>query len=539
MTFVRFRLVILGGFLALAAMALMLILAVANRAQTRQAQAGVNLQLEVARSVFIHLGKRQEAELDSAVRLLGADFGFKSAFATKDPATIQSNALSLRERIGADALWIMDGDGKLYAETTRRETSGGSLASLAPVAAAIAGRSGAMLAVYQGVPYQLAAAPITASDMGIIIMAGFKVGDETAVQLKRLTGADVSFSAKGSLFASTLSPPLRAGLEHGLARPAMGRVSRLDHAGRRSLVLPIQSSDEVTVFLQRSWDEALEPAAAMRRLLVLISLAALAATATAGWLIAGAITSSIRKLVEEKSRLNEELAQLNRFQADFFSMVAHDITNPLMAIRGYSEMLATRASDAEGRRLADKVMGCLDALSFLISDLVDFSAIEVGMLRTELKRMDPLPVLREVQGRMEIAARKKGIAFSLAHPPALPPVNGDARRLGQALQNLCANAIHYTPAGGAVALSAALSGGRLTLAVSDNGIGIAAGDIDKIFTRFYQAENARQHRGAGLGLGLKIAQQLIAAHGGRIRAESVLGKGSTFCFDLAAVVEPA
>jgi len=124
---------------------------------------------------------------------------------------------------------------------------------------------------------------------------------------------------------------------------------------------------------------------------------------------------------------------------------------------------------------------------------------------------------------------------SVGKEPDLPSVLADAERVMEVVTNLVHNAIKFTPAGGQVTISARLAGEEVILSVQDTGIGIPADDLPRIFERFYKADRARS--GGGTGLGLSIARHIVQGHGGRIWAESVEGRGSTFYFSLPAVKE--
>ncbi len=242
-----------------------------------------------------------------------------------------------------------------------------------------------------------------------------------------------------------------------------------------------------------------------------------------------------QRLILELKRSNDELAQLNNFQGKFFSMVAHDVKNPLTSIRGYAEMLQKRMQEPTEQRYVGTILSSAKTLDFLISDLVDFAAIESGKLRMNFQEMDLVQVIREIQARIEIIAQKKEIAFIVRELPALPRIKGDPLRLSQVLQNLCANATNYTLPKGSVTLTVDRIGDEAKIGVTDTGIGISAEDLPKIFNRFFQAENAKQVRRGGFGLGLKIAREIVQAHGGTIGVTSELGKGSTFFFTLPLV----
>ena len=114
----------------------------------------------------------------------------------------------------------------------------------------------------------------------------------------------------------------------------------------------------------------------------------------------------------------------------------------------------------------------------------------------------------------------------------MPPVNVDADRIAQVLDNLVSNALRYTPAGGRIILSGQRVNGNVQLRVQDTGPGIPSQDLSHLFDRFYRADKSRQRHAGGAGLGLAIAKSIVQNHGGRIWAESQLGDGSTFVLEL-------
>ncbi|MBI3297790.1 MAG: hybrid sensor histidine kinase/response regulator [Elusimicrobia bacterium] len=238
------------------------------------------------------------------------------------------------------------------------------------------------------------------------------------------------------------------------------------------------------------------------------------------------------RLMEELQGANEELEQLTGFQSKFFATVAHDVKNPLTAIRGYAELLSWKVKEPDLLKCVSHIMSSSKTLEGLISDLVDYAAIESGKLRVSLEEMDLLQVVGEVQSRIQVAADKRSIKLNVAVPPALPKISGDPLRVGQVIQNLSTNAIQYTPEGGSVFIKVDPSPSQITISVRDTGIGISKEDLPRIFERFFQATNAQKMRRAGFGLGLKIAQEIVKAHGGGMGVDSELGKGSVFYFTL-------
>ncbi|MFH2203896.1 MAG: hybrid sensor histidine kinase/response regulator [Elusimicrobiota bacterium] len=238
------------------------------------------------------------------------------------------------------------------------------------------------------------------------------------------------------------------------------------------------------------------------------------------------------RLMQEFKATHEKLEQLTDFQSKFFAMVAHDIKNPLNAVIGYADLLEMKAKSPDLAKPIHHIRAASHTLDGLVSDLVDFAAIESGKLRVNIGRMNLLEVISEVGSRVKVAADKREIKLHVATPKELPPMSGDPLRIGQVVQNLCTNAIQYTPKGGAVYITLELQPPLLKISVRDTGIGISKEDLPRIFQRFFQAKNAQVMRNAGFGLGLKIAQEIVKAHGGEMGVDSTLGKGSVFHFTL-------
>lgn len=238
------------------------------------------------------------------------------------------------------------------------------------------------------------------------------------------------------------------------------------------------------------------------------------------------------RLVDELKGANEELEQLTGFQSKFFATVAHDVKNPLTAIRGYAELLSWKVKEPDLIKCVTHIMSSSKTLEGLISDLVDYAAIESGKLRVSLEEMDLPAVVADVQSRIQVAADKRTIQLHVSVPEGLPKIQGDPLRVGQVIQNLSTNAIQYTPEGGSVFIKVQPGPAQITVSVRDTGIGISKEDLPRIFERFFQAENAQKMRRAGFGLGLKIAQEIVKAHGGGMGVDSEIGKGSVFYFTL-------
>ena len=244
------------------------------------------------------------------------------------------------------------------------------------------------------------------------------------------------------------------------------------------------------------------------------------------------------RLLAALKKTNADLEALTGFQKKFFAMVAHDVKNPLGAILGYAQLMNLKAKDPALAKPLGSIESAAKTLNGLISDLVDFAAIESGKLRVSMEEMDLGQVVAEVQSRVVVAAAKRRITLHVSAPPGLPALSGDPLRIGQVIQNLCTNAIQYTPEGGSVFLQVERGPAQVQISVRDTGIGISKEDLPRIFERFFQAQNAQTMRRAGFGLGLKISQEIVKAHGGALGVTSELGKGSTFAFTLPLASAP-
>jgi two-component system NtrC family sensor kinase len=229
------------------------------------------------------------------------------------------------------------------------------------------------------------------------------------------------------------------------------------------------------------------------------------------------------------------LKALDRMKTEFVSTVSHDLRSPLTSILGYSQMLKTFGSlDEKQEMFVERIMVGVNQVTELINDLLDIGRIEAG-LNMEMKTCDLSSIAREVAEQLEDAAAHRGQELVYHGSAEAALLMGNDLRLRQVIANLVGNAIKYTPEEGEIRLSVELKDSSVLLSVEDNGIGIPAGDLPFIFDKFYRVESEETNDVVGTGLGLSICKSVIDRHGGRIWAESVLGKGSTFRVALPAL----
>jgi signal transduction histidine kinase len=163
----------------------------------------------------------------------------------------------------------------------------------------------------------------------------------------------------------------------------------------------------------------------------------------------------------------------------------------------------------------------------LVEGLLDLARLDAGQGNLARGPVDLGALLRSVAEGLELRAAEKGIRLRQEVGP-LPALAGDGDRLRQVFTNLLDNALKHTAQGGAVTVAAAASDGAVEVVVIDTGPGIPAEDLPRIFERFYQVDKSRKAAGRGAGLGLAISREIVLAHGGSLRAESVVGLGSKF-----------
>jgi len=221
------------------------------------------------------------------------------------------------------------------------------------------------------------------------------------------------------------------------------------------------------------------------------------------------------------------LKKLDRIKSDFVSTVSHDLRSPLTAILGYTDLLerAGPLNDMQ-RDFVRRVKVSVHNITGLVDDLLDLGRIEAGLDM----RKDRVPLNDLVQESLEtfkdgVADKKLNVELNLVQPT--PSIIATPLQISQMIDNLLENAIKYTPEGGTVNLSTEISSGQAVLKVSDSGIGIPPNDLPHVFEKFFRASNVSSDM-VGTGLGLSIVRSVVELHNGRVWAESLPGKGTTF-----------
>jgi signal transduction histidine kinase len=245
---------------------------------------------------------------------------------------------------------------------------------------------------------------------------------------------------------------------------------------------------------------------------------------------------------EQLARKNEELRHLDELKSDFMATMSHELRTPLTSIIGYSDMLLSGMTGELNEKQAafvDSILKGGEALLNLINDVLDLTKIEAGRLELNREAVDLRAALLGVLPVVKPRAQDKRIRISTFLPTDLPLVWADPAKLNQILLNLITNGIKYTHENGSVSVEARTQNDFVEIWVNDTGIGIAREDQAKVFQRFTQIDSSATRSQGGTGLGLAIVRELVELHGGAIRLQSKLGKGSSFIFTMPISTKPA
>jgi signal transduction histidine kinase len=230
---------------------------------------------------------------------------------------------------------------------------------------------------------------------------------------------------------------------------------------------------------------------------------------------------------EEQSRAVAELERVNKVKSEFVAIVSHEFRTPLTGIQGFSEMM--RDEDltlAELKEYAADINKDARRLNRLVNEMLDLSRMESGRLQLSLEKLDLNTIVQEVVGTTQSTAPKH--EFTLRLDATLPKLSADRDKITQVVTNLVSNAVKYAPDGGEIVVMTRAEGNQAHLMVADNGVGMPKDMLELVFEPYSRIETGPARQIRGTGLGLPIARQIIKLHGGRVWADSVEGKGSTF-----------
>jgi two-component system phosphate regulon sensor histidine kinase PhoR len=222
------------------------------------------------------------------------------------------------------------------------------------------------------------------------------------------------------------------------------------------------------------------------------------------------------------------IRKLEAVRRDFVANVSHELRTPLTIIGGFAETLQDPEIPAARRaEFAKTIFTNTQRMQRIVDELLDLSRIETGHWRPRPESIRIADLAAEVFARSAASAKSKSVRLDTSIDPDAQTIVADRTALEQILMNLVENALRHTGEGGRIAIETLAEADGVSLIVSDTGSGIPPEHLPRIFERFYRADSGRSREAGGTGLGLAIVRHLVEAHGGMVRAESVVGAGTT------------
>ena len=237
-----------------------------------------------------------------------------------------------------------------------------------------------------------------------------------------------------------------------------------------------------------------------------------------------------------------EQRRLDDARREFVANVSHELRTPLTNIRSYTETLLDAAGDIPldtEKQFLGVISSESERMARIVTDLLTLSKLDYGRMELRMTRFSLADMLHNVANAMKLTAEDSGHELAVDTPDGLPQIVGDRERIEQVVVNILSNAVKYTPSGGHIRLSAcAVPGNRVRITVEDDGVGIPAADVPRLFERFYRVDKARSRAAGGTGLGLAIAKEIVEQHEGKIALASEYGKGTTVTITLPTDLTP-
>jgi signal transduction histidine kinase len=496
-------------------------------------------------------------------------------------ATLLGVARDFQRDADAPLFDVTDERGVVLARAGRPDAAGEDRSRWPLVREALAGRAARGFFVEGDRAYRVAVVPIVVEGaLAGTLTLGRTIDTPLAERLEATTRSDVVFVVNGKAAIHPAVPPALAARLAALP-PASG-VERVADQGHRFLALrgALQgpaSGGQIAFVLVRSLDQETAVLGRIGRELTIAGGLLIVAALVIGFLVSSGVTRPVRRIVDAANAMRagnydlpldvrsndemgtlashfeamreaqrheiERLEEIDRMKSDFIAIASHEILTPVTTIRAYADLMGEASGDAselqrEGYRAIREAAGSLTRIA---RDLTNMSLIDRRRLPLRLAPADIGIIAEEVAVHTIALAAERRQTVTIAIEPELLHPGVDAGYLRQAATNLAQNAVRFTRDGGSIEVGARRNGDAFELYVADSGIGISKEDFGRIFAKIVELKDVNLHssgttefNSSGLGLGLSIARGIVEAHGGEIRVDSELGRGSRFTIVIPA-----
>jgi signal transduction histidine kinase len=501
-------------------------------------------------------------------------------------ATVRGMANDFNQITQTYLFEVLDRSGHLLASVGNARSTRDARNEL--VERAVRGHEASGVMIEEHTHYQATAMPVYADHQIVgVLLLGAGVGETLARVLRAQMRCEVTFISGHDITGTTLDVPKdRAALLAKLSSLAIGpstnfaalHVFTVEGPTQTYLTLvrrlPASDASEGQMYvIQRSYDPETSFLHKMQQDMLILALLALVIALVTGLLYSEQLIRPLQQLVwgahemqqgnynhpvEVRSgdelgflaeRFNEmrqrertyvnSLEEATRLKSEFISVASHELRTPISVIRGYHDLLAegTLGPVAPSQRQAlEAIGGCLDRLTRIAQDATHVAEMKGERLTLDVAPHEVTPLIERAVGMALAAAQERHVTIESEVEPDLGPVYADGTRLPQAIMNLIVNGVRYTRDGGWVRVRAFGEHDQLVIEVRDNGVGIPEEKLGHIFGTGILIQGSLHHHSSadlefnssGLGLGLSLARGIVEAHGGTVRAESEVGKGSVF-----------
>jgi len=249
----------------------------------------------------------------------------------------------------------------------------------------------------------------------------------------------------------------------------------------------------------------------------------------------------LQRLAQKLTIAHDDLKVAIETRGEFMNIAAHELRTPLQPIIGYTDRLLREGKPTDWQKERLKIISDnAKHLLKLIQDILDINKMETGIMKFTMKETDLLAIIKKIHESFKPIVEAKKLKFILDIPKTLGSikVKGDPNRLNQVFSNLIDNAVKFTEQG-SISINLTEDAKTATINIKDTGIGIAKKNMPRVFTKFFQVDGTDKRIQGGTGLGLTVCKEIVKAHKGKITAQSILGKGSTFAVVLPKLETPA